>query len=102
MCVIMLMIDHTIKNMKRNIGTDYRNIHFYDDNRKIINMLTQISPKLLDLSELYHQNNISLYENNKIRYLLFSIMHSKIPQLIIYLEPFKKTRPGLSRKPCTP
>ena len=67
----------------------------------IINMLTHISPKLLDPSELYHQNNISLHESNKIRYLLFSIMHSKTPQLVIYLESFKKTRPGLSRNPCT-
>ena len=37
MCVSMLIIAHNITNMKRHIRTDYKNIHFYDDNRKIIN-----------------------------------------------------------------
>ena len=68
----------------------------------IINMLTHISPNLLDLSELYPQNNISLYESNQIIHFLFSIMDSHIPQLIFCLGPFNKTRPGLSRNPCTP
>ena len=35
MCVSMLIIAHTITNRKINIRTDYKNIHFYDDNRKI-------------------------------------------------------------------
>ena len=65
-------------------------------------MLTYISMELLDLSDLYHQNNISLYEFYKIIYLLFSIMYSKVPQLISCLEPLKKTRHGLYRNPCTP
>ena len=68
----------------------------------IINIITHISPELLDLSELYHQNNISLYEYNKIRYLLFSIIHGKTSLLISCLEPFKKTIPDLTRNPCTP
>ena len=34
MCVIILIIAHTITNTKRHIRTDYKNIHFYDDNRK--------------------------------------------------------------------
>ena len=63
----------------------------------IINMLTHIFLQLLDMSELYHHNNISLYEYNKIRYLLFSIMHSKPPQFTSCLEPFKKTRSGVPR-----
>ena len=33
----MLIIAHTITNMKRHIRTDYKNIHFYDENRKISN-----------------------------------------------------------------
>ena len=67
----------------------------------IINMLTHIYPKLSDLSELYPQNNISLYESNQIRHLLFSLMHRHIPKLISCLGYNKKTRPGISRNPCT-
>ena len=37
MCVRMLIVAHTIKNMKRCIRTDYKNIHFYDYNRTITN-----------------------------------------------------------------
>ena len=103
MCVIKLIIAHTITNMKRHIRTDYKNMslhicngmgynqHYYTHLYRTIRSEWVISSK-----------KKSLYEYNIIRYLLFSIMHSKIPQLISCLEPFKKTRPGLSRNPCTP
>ena len=37
MCVSMLIIAHTITNMKILIKTDYKNIHFYDYNIIITN-----------------------------------------------------------------
>ena len=93
----ILIIKVNIFIIRSNMSLHICNVMGYNQHAH-----THISPELLDLSELYHQNNISLYEYKKVRYLLFSIMHSKIPQLISCLEPLKKTIPGLSIKPCTP
>ena len=35
--MVMLIIANTNKNMNRHIRTDYKNIHFYDENSKLSN-----------------------------------------------------------------
>ena len=60
----------------------------------IINMLTHMYPKLLEMSELYHQNNILLYASNQIRYLLFPTMYSHTSKLISCLEFLIKLGPA--------
>ena len=56
--VSMLVISHTITNMKRNIRTDYKNIQFYYDNRAMTNQREVKWPEmacLLHLRDLIYE-----------------------------------------------